>query len=53
MCKSFDEIFLEVFGQGKQDCERGELPKSENQDYLDGYGEAYAEAEIQSALSGE
>lgn len=51
--KTFDEIFLEVFGQGKKDCEKGEPPKSDESDYLDGYGQAYAEAEIQSALSGE
>lgn len=51
--KTFDEQFAEIFGKGKQDCERGEMPKSDDSDYLEGYGEAYAQAEIQSAMSGE
>ena len=42
----FEEAFNEIFCKGKEDFDDNKEPQSDNDAYLDGYGEAYAEAEI-------
>lgn len=40
------------FDQGHKDCIRGLTPQSTDPDYEAGYGQAYAEAEARTALTG-
>ena len=48
-----DDFTLDLYQEGKIDCELGREALCDNDEYLSGYGDAYVAQEQQTALTSE